>query len=69
MSFIGFGFLLMLIRKSDRNSALPSYFMVMAISLQWATLCYGFFHIDNGKILLDLERQVTKYHLYQHFKL
>ncbi|EFX66581.1 hypothetical protein DAPPUDRAFT_3473, partial [Daphnia pulex] len=53
MMFIGFGYLLILMKRSDHKS-LISYFLVTAISLQWGTLCYGFFRTINGKIHLNI---------------
>lgn len=55
MMFIGFGYLLMLMKNSDRRS-ITLYFLVVAISLQWGTLCYGFFRTVKGKIYLDIDR-------------
>ncbi|KZS02985.1 Uncharacterized protein APZ42_034406 [Daphnia magna] len=54
MMFIGFGYLLMLMKNSDRRS-ITLYFLVVAISLQWGTLCYGFFRTVKGKIYLDID--------------
>jgi len=53
MMFVGFGYLLILMKRSDQK-ALISYFLVTAISLQWGTLCYGFFRTFNGKIYLNI---------------
>lgn len=43
MIFIGFGFLMTFLKRYG-YSAVGLNFLIAAITLQWATLCQGFFH-------------------------
>lgn len=47
MIFIGFGFLMTFLKKYG-YSAVALNFLIAAITLQWATLCQGFFHGLEG---------------------
>lgn len=53
MIFIGFGFLMMFLKRYGL-SAVGLNFMVAALCLQWAILVNGFFHLHDGLILVDL---------------
>ena len=53
MIFIGFGFLMTFLKKYGL-SAVSLNMMCAVLSLQWATLVIGFFHLHHGKIYLDL---------------
>jgi ammonium transporter Rh len=47
MIFVGFGFLMTFLKKYG-YSAVALNFLIAAITLQWATLCQGFFHGLEG---------------------
>ncbi|KAK4300274.1 hypothetical protein Pmani_027518 [Petrolisthes manimaculis] len=53
MIFIGFGFLMMFLKRYGL-SAVGLNFMLAALSLQWALLINGFFHLKKGAILINL---------------
>lgn len=54
MIFIGFGFLMTFLKKYGL-SAVSLNMMCAVLSLEWATLVIGFFHMEHGKIHADLE--------------
>nr|AEA41159.1 Rh-like protein [Metacarcinus magister] len=53
MIFIGFGFLMMFLKRYGL-SAVGLNFMIAALCLQWAILVNGFFHLKKGTIVVDL---------------
>ncbi|KAF2368305.1 Ammonium transporter AmtB-like domain [Trinorchestia longiramus] len=53
MIFVGFGFLMTFLKKYG-FSAVGINFMVAAVSVQWAILVMGFFHLHDGFILIDV---------------
>ncbi|XP_034238337.1 ammonium transporter Rh type A [Thrips palmi] len=53
MIFVGFGFLMMFLRKYG-YSAVGFTLLLGAIMVQWAALCQGFLKLDHGKINLSL---------------
>ena len=55
MMFIGFGFLMTFLKRYG-YSAVSLNFLIAAIILQWATLCQGFWHMHNGKILINITK-------------
>jgi ammonium transporter Rh len=59
MIFIGFGFLMTFLKKYG-YSAVALNFLIAAITLQWATLCQGFFHGLEGSDSIHVS--ITKYY-------
>jgi ammonium transporter Rh len=55
MMFIGFGFLMTFLKRYG-YSAVALNFLIAAIILQWATLCQGFWHMENGKVLINITK-------------
>nr|AAK50057.2 Rh-like protein [Carcinus maenas] len=53
MIFIGFGFLMMFLKRYGL-SAVGMNFLIAALCLQWAILVNGFFHLKEGLIMVDL---------------
>ncbi|XP_063869469.1 ammonium transporter Rh type B-like [Scylla paramamosain] len=53
MIFIGFGFLMMFLKRYGFSSV-GINFLIAALCLQWAILVNGFFHLKEGLILVDL---------------
>ncbi len=53
MIFIGFGFLMTFLKKYGL-SAVSLNMMCAVLSLEWATLVIGFFHLHDGVIYADL---------------
>ncbi|XP_046636817.1 ammonium transporter Rh type B-like isoform X2 [Daphnia pulicaria] len=54
---IGFGFLATFLKRYG-NSSVVSTLLVVAITLQWATLCQGFFQMQRGKIHVSITNLV-----------
>jgi ammonium transporter Rh len=52
---IGFGFLATFLKRYG-NSSVVSTLLVVAITLQWATLCQGFFQMQRGKIHVSITK-------------
>ena len=58
MIFVGFGFLMMFLRKYG-YSAVGFTLLLGAVMVQWAILCQGFFKLQpDGKIHLSMLRSV-----------
>ncbi|KAJ1528645.1 hypothetical protein ONE63_007040 [Megalurothrips usitatus] len=53
MIFVGFGFLMMFLRKYG-YSAVGFTLLLGAVMVQWAMLCQGFFRMTEGKILVSM---------------
>ncbi|KAF4523539.1 hypothetical protein B566_EDAN011987 [Ephemera danica] len=53
MVFVGVGFLMTFLRKYG-YSAVGFNFLISAFSLQWATLCRGFFEMEHGRISVGI---------------
>ncbi|XP_046383538.1 ammonium transporter Rh type A isoform X1 [Ischnura elegans] len=54
MIFIGFGFLMTFLRRYGYSSV-GLNMLVSALSIQWAALATGFFHMENGKIPIAID--------------
>ena len=52
---IGFGFLATFLKRYGYSSIVPNL-LVVAITLQWATLCQGFFQMQRGKIHVSITK-------------
>ncbi len=52
---VGFGFLVTFLRRYGNSSAALNL-LLAAITLQWATLCQGFFHMHNGKVHISVAK-------------
>ena len=50
MTFIGFGFLLTLLERSNQG-VVTLYFTVAVIFIQWAVLCCGFVRAENNGVI------------------
>ena len=55
MIFIGFGFLMTFLKKYGLSSVSIN-FLLAALVLQWAVLVNGFFHLHDGRIVIDVEK-------------
>ncbi|XP_057367148.1 ammonium transporter Rh type B-like isoform X1 [Daphnia carinata] len=50
---VGFGFLGTFLKRYGYSSAVPNL-LIAAVTLQWATLCQGFFQMQRGKIHVSI---------------
>ncbi|NXD80179.1 RHAG protein, partial [Halcyon senegalensis] len=58
MIFVGFGFLMTFLKKYGFSSV-GINMLIAAFGLQWGTLMQGFWHMDEGKILVDIRSMIN----------
>ncbi|XP_073348953.1 ammonium transporter Rh type A [Pagrus major] len=58
MIFIGFGFLMTFLKRYGFSSVGVNL-LLAAFGLQWGLLMQGFWHMDNGKIKMDIEKMIN----------
>ncbi|NXK09533.1 RHAG protein, partial [Herpetotheres cachinnans] len=58
MIFIGFGFLMTFLKKYGFSSV-GINMLIAAFGLQWGTLMQGFWHMDRGKIYVNIESMIN----------
>lgn len=58
MIFVGFGFLMTFLKKYGFSSV-GINMLIAAFGLQWGTLMQGFWHMQDGKILVDINRYIS----------
>lgn len=58
MIFIGFGFLMTFLKKYGFSSV-GINMLIAAFGLQWGTLMQGFWHMERGKICVDIRRMIN----------
>ncbi|PKU35086.1 ammonium transporter rh type a [Limosa lapponica baueri] len=60
MIFIGFGFLMTFLKKYGFSSV-GITMLIAAFGLQWGTLMQGFWHMEGGKIYVDVKSSCSVY--------
>ncbi|KFP60966.1 Ammonium transporter Rh type A [Cariama cristata] len=58
MIFVGFGFLMTFLKKY-RFSSVGINMLIAAFGLQWGTLMQGFWHMEGGKIHVDIKSMIN----------
>ncbi|NWR16711.1 RHAG protein, partial [Emberiza fucata] len=58
MIFVGFGFLMTFLKKYGFSSV-GFNMLIAAFGLQWGILMQGFWHMDNGKISVNIESMIN----------